>query len=149
MSDDRGLSKVAFTKLTMAILEEHHVPDAKKISDKLWMAQLEMQEKAPKKRKSGKSNWVKWAEKRNNNGGAKGVAEEMEMQEVEKEVAAEVRPVRKLNIKKKAPRFAALIVITSWTVATVGDSHDGMMVETDGYHLSTSFSIRPECSGQS
>lgn len=149
MSDDRGLSKVAFTKLTMAILEEHHVPDAKKISDKLWMAQLEMQEKAPKKRKSGKSNWVKWAEKRNNNGGAKGVAEEMEMQEVEKEVAAEVRPVRKLNIKKKAPRFAALIVITSWTVATVGDSHDGMMVETDGYHLSTSVSIRPECSGQS
>lgn len=68
---------------------------------------------------------------------------------MEKEVAAEVRPVRKLNIKKKAPRFAALIVITSWTVATVGDSHDGMMVETDGYHLSTSFSIRPECSGQS
>ena len=48
MSDDRGLSKVAFTKLTMAILEEHHLPDAKKISDKLWMAQLEMQEKAPK-----------------------------------------------------------------------------------------------------
>ena len=94
---------MAFTKLTMAILEEHHVPDAKKISDKLWMAQLEMQEKAPKKRKSGKSNWVKWAEKRNNNGGAKGVAEEMEMQEVEKEVAAEVRPVRKLNTKKKAP----------------------------------------------
>lgn len=45
---------------------------------------------------------------------------------MEKEVAAEVRPVRKLNIKKKAPRFAALIVITSWTVATVGDSHDGM-----------------------
>ena len=70
-------------------------------------------------------------------------------QEVEKEVAAEVRPVRKLNIKKKAPRFAALIVITSWTVATVGDSHDGMMVGTDGYHLPTSFSIRPECSGQS
>ena len=103
MSDDRGLSKVAFTKLTMAILEEHHVPDAKKISDKLWMAQLEMQEQAPKKRKSGKSNWAKWAEKRNNNGGAKGVAEEMEMQEVEKEVAAEVRPVRKLHIKKKAP----------------------------------------------
>lgn len=68
---------------------------------------------------------------------------------MEKEVAAEVRPVRKLNIKKKAPRFAALIVITSWTVATVGDSHDGMMVETDGSHLSTSFSIRPECSGQS
>jgi len=68
---------------------------------------------------------------------------------VEKEVAAEVRPVRKLNIKKKAPRFAALIVITSWTVATVGDSHDGMMVGTDGYHLPTSFSIRPECSGQS
>ena len=103
MSDDRGLSKVVFTKLTMAILEEHHVPDAKKISDKLWMAQLEMQEQAPKKRKSGKSNWAKWAEKRNNNGGAKGVAEEMEMQEVEKEVAAEVRPVRTLNIKKKAP----------------------------------------------
>ena len=48
MSDDRGLSKVAFTKLTMAILEEHHLPNAKKISDKLWMAQLEMQEKAPK-----------------------------------------------------------------------------------------------------
>ena len=43
-----------------------------------------MQEKAPKKRKSGKSNWVKWAEKRNNNGGAKGVAEEMEIQEEEK-----------------------------------------------------------------
>ena len=42
---------------------------------------------------------MKWAEKRNNNGGAKGVAEEMEMQEVEKEVAAEVR----LHIKKKAP----------------------------------------------
>ena len=103
MSDDRGLSKVAFTKLTMAILEEHHVPDAKKISDKLWMAQLEMQEKPPKKRKSGKSNWAKWAEKLNNNGGAMGVAEEMEMrEEVEKEVAAEVRPVRKLHIKKKA-----------------------------------------------
>ena len=58
-----------------------------------------MQEKAPKNRKSVKSNWVKWAEKRNNNGGARGVAEEMEIQEVEKEVAAEVR----LHIKKKAP----------------------------------------------
>lgn len=103
MSEDRGLSKVAFTTLTVAILEEHHVPDAKEISNKLWIAQLEMQDKAPKKRKSGKSNWANWAEKRDNNGGAKGVAAEMEMQEVEKEVAPEVRPVRKLNIKKKAP----------------------------------------------
>ena len=87
--------------------------------------------KGSKERKSGKSNWVKWAEKRNNNGGAKGVAEEMEMQEVEKEVAAEVRPVRKLNIKKKAPWFADIWCPDSHNQLDCGDCggqswrHDG------------------------
>ena len=57
-----------------------------------------------------------------------GVAEEMETrEEVEKDVAAEVKPVKKLHI---------MIVRASRAVVTVGDSHDGMMVEADGYHLS-------------
>ena len=83
--------KAAFTRLTVSILEEHHVPNPKQISDKLWTAQLDQQGKstAPKKR-SGKSNWKKWMEKR-----------KVEAQEVES--AAEAKPVKRLVIKKKAP----------------------------------------------
>ncbi|CAL1162544.1 unnamed protein product [Cladocopium goreaui] len=70
---ERGLDKAKFTKLVVAVLGEH-LNDAKEvrmISTRLWNEILKEQDKTPPKRKTGKSNWAAWSEKKKQRDGEK------------------------------------------------------------------------------
>lgn len=62
--EEKGLHKAAFTKISVGILEEQRVDNAKKLSDRMWDAILVAQNKPPAKKKSGRSNWG-WFKKKN------------------------------------------------------------------------------------
>lgn len=63
MESEKGLSKAAFTKIAVAILEKHvdnPRKNTKKITHQIWDEILKVQGKAPCKRKSGRSGWSDW-----------------------------------------------------------------------------------------
>ena len=94
---ERGLDKAKFTKLVVAVLGEH-LNDAKEvrmISTRLWNEILKEQDKTPPKRKSGKSNWAAWSEKKKQRDGEK--AEQNGMPKP----AAEVQSPQKSQVKNR------------------------------------------------